>query len=181
MAGIIGTTTGLVWASARRDEKEEARAVAVANEAQAQKRLTQIEKSNEIITAIFADLDIREVKEGTEPLEAVLAKRLVKAAGQLDEQTIGDPLVVAGLQNDLGSLCSVWAIRGTAFRCCLKPAKPATVPTAGRPPRHAHSMNNLTAGYLDAGELDLALPLLEETLNLRRPNWAPTTRKRSRP
>jgi hypothetical protein len=43
--------------------------------AQAQKRLAQIEKSNDIITSIFTDLDIEEVKQGTDPLEAVLAKR----------------------------------------------------------------------------------------------------------
>ena len=51
---------------------------------QAQRRLAQIEKGNEIITSIFTELDIRKVKEGNEPLEAVLADRLVKAAGQLE-------------------------------------------------------------------------------------------------
>ena len=69
---------------------------------QAQRRLTQIEKGNEIITSIFTELDIRKVKEGTEPLEAVLAERLVKAAGQLEGEAVGDPLVVAGLQGRLG-------------------------------------------------------------------------------
>ena len=38
-----------------------------------QKRLAQIEKRNEIIISIFTDLDIHKVKEGTEPLEAMLA------------------------------------------------------------------------------------------------------------
>jgi hypothetical protein len=44
--------------------------------AQAQKRLAQIEKSNDIITSIFTVLDIEEVKQGTDPLEAVLAQRV---------------------------------------------------------------------------------------------------------
>ena len=41
------------------------------------------------------------------------------------------------------------------------------------------SMNNLAVAYLDAGKLDLALPLLEETLKPRRPSSAPTIPTRS--
>ena len=86
-------------------QKTKAMAAAAAEKearGQAQRRLAQIEKGNEIITSIFTELDIRKVKEGTEPLEAVLAERLVKAAGQLEGEAVGDPLVVAGLQDRLG-------------------------------------------------------------------------------
>src|SRR5207245_7296732 len=86
---------------AKLDAEEQKTKVEQAND-QARKRLAQIEKGNEIITSIFADLDIRKVKEGTEPLEAVLAQRLVKAADQLEEEAVGDPLVVASLQERLG-------------------------------------------------------------------------------
>ena len=105
---------------------------------QAQRRLAEIEKGNEIITSIFTELDIRKVKEGNEPLEAVLADRLVKAAGQLEGEAVGDPLVVAGLQDRLGGRCSVWAIHKKRFRCSSRPAKPAnrcsemTTPTRSR-------------------------------------------------
>jgi serine/threonine protein kinase len=71
-------------------------------EAQARQRLAQIEKSNEILMLIFADLDIRKAKLGDEPLAAVLARRLVEAAAQLEGEAVGDPLVVAGLQDRLG-------------------------------------------------------------------------------
>ena len=54
----------------------------------------------------------------------MLAERLVKAAGQLEGEAVGDPLVVAGLQDRLGGRCSVWAIRGKRFRCWTGPAKP---------------------------------------------------------
>ena len=105
-------------------QKTKAMAAAAAEKeahGQAQRRLTQIEKGNEIITSIFTELDIRKVKEGTEPLEAVLAERLVKAAGQLEGEAVGDPLVVAGLQVAWASRCSVWAIRGKRFRCSQGP------------------------------------------------------------
>src|SRR5262249_15556232 len=72
-----------------------------ANE-EAQKRLGQMEKGNEILTSIFAELDIRKVKEGTEPLEAVLSKGLVKAAEHLEGEAVGDSVIVAGLQVRLG-------------------------------------------------------------------------------
>ena len=55
---------------------------------QALKRLKQIEKGNEILHSIFTDLDIREVRKGTEPLEAVLAQRLVKAANDLEAEAV---------------------------------------------------------------------------------------------
>src|SRR5216117_3359857 len=71
VAGIIGTTAGLVWAVRERDAKEQARQDAVTNEAKAraaaeeerkanalaQKRLGQIEKANEILASVFRDLD----------------------------------------------------------------------------------------------------------------------------
>jgi hypothetical protein len=65
-------------------------------------RLAQIAKSNAVITSIFDGINIRKIKEGSEPLEAVLAKRLVKAAEQLEGESVGDPLMVASLQNKLG-------------------------------------------------------------------------------
>ena len=65
-------------------------------------RSTKITNTN-IYKHIFTDLDIRRVKEGTEPLEAVLAERLVKAADQLVGESVGDPLAVASLQNRLGN------------------------------------------------------------------------------
>ncbi|HQR41474.1 MAG TPA: serine/threonine-protein kinase, partial [Gemmatales bacterium] len=105
VAGIAGTSWGLYREAqraegerlAKLDAEKAAAAERVANE-QTQKRLKQIEKGNAVLTAVFDDLNIIYVKEGKEPLEAVLAKRLVKAGGQLEGDSVGDPLVVASLQ-----------------------------------------------------------------------------------
>ena len=156
VGGIAGTTWGMIEAvqaqraeAARAEgerlakleaEAQETRAVAAASAEKAAKeqgkRLTQIQKGNEIITSIFTDLDIREAKKGTGPLEAVLAERLVKAAGQLEGEAVGDPLVVAGLQDRLGlSLLNL----GHPKRPSRSSRRLRKVPHApgGRPPRHA--------------------------------------------
>ena len=96
LAGTIGTSWGYFRA-------EKARAAAETANAKALERLAQIEKGNELLTGIFTDLDIHKVKKGDKPLEAVLADRLVKAAGQLEGESVGDPLAVAVLQHRLGS------------------------------------------------------------------------------
>jgi serine/threonine protein kinase/tetratricopeptide (TPR) repeat protein len=68
----------------------------------AQRRLAQVEKSNEILGSIFLDIDPREEELG-KPLRAQLAERLEQAAAQLDSEAVGDPLAMARLQNTLGS------------------------------------------------------------------------------
>jgi eukaryotic-like serine/threonine-protein kinase len=152
-------------------QKSKAMAAAAAEKearGQAQRRLTQIEKGNEIITSIFTELDIRKVREGTEPLEAVLAERLVKAAGQLEGEAVGDPLVVAGLQDRLGvSLLSLGHPR-EAIPLFVKARETHKSLLGDDHPDTLMTMNNLGIGYQDAGRLDLALTLLEETLKLRK-------------
>jgi eukaryotic-like serine/threonine-protein kinase len=135
---------------------------------QAQKRLGQIEKGNEILTSIFSDLDVRKIKEGTEPLEAVLAKRLVKAAEQLEGETVGDPVAVAHLQKRLGHTLLGLGCPQDAIQLLVKAR--ATL-TANLGADHAETlmcMNYLARSYLDAGKFDQALPLGQETLKLRR-------------
>jgi serine/threonine protein kinase/tetratricopeptide (TPR) repeat protein len=100
--GIVGTTIGLVQAdAARRSETKRASEERQAKET-AQRRLAQIEKGIAILGSIFEDLDPdAEEKEGR-PLRAILGDRLDRAAAELDGESVGDPLVVAGLQDRLG-------------------------------------------------------------------------------
>ena len=68
----------------------------------AEKRLAQIEKGIDVLGSIFEDLDPRaEEKEGR-PLRAILGDRLDQAAAELEGEAVGDPLVVARLQDRLG-------------------------------------------------------------------------------
>ena len=153
-------------ADARRREAEQARA-------QAQNRLAQIEKSNDIITSIFADLDIRKVKEGTEPLEGILAKRLVKAARELEGEAVGDPVVVAGLQDRLGRSLLSLGRRDEAIPVFASALATRKAKLGAAHPDSLASMGNLASSYQEAGKLDLALPLYEETVKLTKANRGP--------
>jgi tetratricopeptide (TPR) repeat protein/tRNA A-37 threonylcarbamoyl transferase component Bud32 len=149
-------------AESRRTEKErQARQ-------DAQKRLKQIEKGNEILTSIFADLNIRKVKTGTQPLEAVLAKRLVKAADELEGEAVGDPLVVARLQDRLGAALLSLGHPRQAIPLHDKARQTRMARLGPDNPDTLTSMNHLASAYQAAGKLDLALPLFEETLKLQK-------------
>jgi serine/threonine protein kinase/tetratricopeptide (TPR) repeat protein len=100
--GIVGTTLGLVQAEqARQAEAKRAEGERLAKET-AEKRLAQIEKGIDILGSIFENLDPQaEEKEGR-PLRAILGERLDQAAAALEGEAVGDPLVVARLQDRLG-------------------------------------------------------------------------------
>ncbi len=161
VAGIVGTTFGLVRA---RDAAEAERR---ANE-QAQGRLKQVEKGNDLLTSVFTDLDMNEIKQGPDPLEAVLARRLVGAAGQLEGEAVGDPLVVARLQDRLGrSLLALGHARPAAdlFEKALATRSELL---GADDPDTLSSVGNLAEGYEHAGQLEKALPLHEEALRRRK-------------
>jgi tetratricopeptide (TPR) repeat protein len=102
VGGVIGTSVGLVRAErARRAEADRATGEMRAKET-AEKRLAQIEKGIDLLGAVFDDLDpLAEAKEGR-PLRAILGDRLDRVVAELDGEAVGDPLVVARLQDRLG-------------------------------------------------------------------------------
>jgi serine/threonine protein kinase/tetratricopeptide (TPR) repeat protein len=135
---------------------------------QAQKRLAQVEKNHEIIASIFTDLDLVDVKEGTEPLEAVLAQRLLKAANDLEGDDVGDPLAVAALQNRLGiSLCNLGFARESIGLFAKARVTRQTL-LGNDHPDTVTTMSNLGSSYKTTGQLDLAVPLIDETLALQK-------------
>jgi serine/threonine protein kinase/tetratricopeptide (TPR) repeat protein len=69
----------------------------------AETRLGQIEEANNILGAIFRDIDPRGREAvGEESLRLALGKRLDEAAAHIDEGAIGDPGTVAGLRERIG-------------------------------------------------------------------------------
>jgi serine/threonine protein kinase/tetratricopeptide (TPR) repeat protein len=159
VGGIIGTSWGLVRAD------RSARAEKAANET-TKKRLEQVEKGNEIIAAIFTDLNIDAVKEGDRPLEAVLAERLVAAADRLEGDSAGEPLAVAAMQERLGT-----SLKSLGFADRAIPILQKSRQTREEMLGHDHAETlickaNLALSYLDAGKLDLARALFEEVLPL---------------
>jgi eukaryotic-like serine/threonine-protein kinase len=133
-------------------------------EAKAQTRLAQLETGNEILLSIFADLDIRKVNQGTEPLQTVLAGNLVKAARSLEGEAVGDPLVVASLQHQLGLTLLNLGYPREAIGLFEKASETRRANLGADDGATLGSTANLAWGYQEAGKLDLALPLYETTL-----------------
>ena len=69
-------------AQAQKVAAEGAAAKEKAANAQAQKRLTQIEKANDILGSIFENLDPKEIAKGERPLQAILVEKLDTAVAQ---------------------------------------------------------------------------------------------------
>jgi serine/threonine protein kinase len=187
VGGIIGTTWGLVRAEqARQAETERAEGERLANLAaqdagkkaveraegerkateQALKRLAQIKKSHAILAWIFDDLDIRRIKDGARPLEAELAQRLVMAAAQLEGEAVGDPLLVADLQNRLGGTLLYLGYAQEAVGLFARAWNTRKLLLGADHLDTLVSMSNLALCYKTVGKLGLALPLYEETLKL---------------
>jgi eukaryotic-like serine/threonine-protein kinase len=175
LLGLLASTALGFWANHARQQAEMARAAeaearqaekeraegerlakleAVAAKEQTQKRLKQIEKGNEILTSIFIDLDIEEIKKGTEPLEAVLAQRLVKAAEQLEGEAVGDSLM------SLGSA-------PIAIKLFEKAHNTMLAERGKEHPDTLDALNDLAGSYYLTQQWTKALPLLETTLRLR--------------
>lgn len=95
IAGIVGTTWGMLEAQWQRN-------VAQAAKNESDNRLNVIRQGNDVLTSIFADINLEEAEQQGEPLSAVLGKRLLAASEQLEKTAIGDPLTVAQMQVKLG-------------------------------------------------------------------------------
>jgi eukaryotic-like serine/threonine-protein kinase len=168
VGGIVGTSVGLVRAEqAWRSEAERAEGERLAKET-AEKRLAQIEKGIDLLAAIFEDLDPRAEQKENRPLRAILGDRLASAAAELEGETVGDPLLVAGLQNRLGLSLLRLGMAGRAVPLFAKSRATRAASLGADHPDTLTSMNNLARGYQEDGKKDLALPLFQETLNLRR-------------
>ena len=159
--GIVGTTWGLVradhalQAAAARAEGERK-----ANE-RAQKRLQQIETGSEILASVFRDLDPRaEEKEGR-PLRALLGSRLDQVAATLEGDAVGDPLVVANLQD---RLARTYRSLGHPAKAKALLEKAIAIRRDGLGPEHVEtlaSMSHLALALKDLAEYNEAIALLE--------------------
>ena len=195
LAGIVGTSLGLVEAKrqeaeARRHEgiardeataKEQARAaeadqrakaVAATEEErkakeQAQKNLAFAKKGNELLGSVFAGLDPKRNYATVGEFSEAIKANLQKAVQDLDGSAIGDPLEVAAMQNTLGVSLLGLGDPGQAIILFEKELATRTAKQGADHPDTLTSMGNLALGYLIIGKLDLALPLYEETLKLK--------------
>ncbi len=108
LVGIAGTTIGLVEARRQRglaikaaDREKDARKDETLQRQAAEKRLVEVEKSNEILGSMFKDLDATGMEGDPRPLGVVLGDRLDQAAARIHKGSIGDSRAVARLLKTL--------------------------------------------------------------------------------
>ena len=166
VGGIIGTTLGLFEANRQRG-------IADGRRKEAEKRLVQKDKANEILLSIFRDLDALGSDIESLPLPARLAQRLDVATAELVGDATDDPLGVARMQMALGKAQLGLGYAERAIDLCTKARATFTAHLGPDHPDTLKSMNWLASGYLDAGKLDLAVPLFEETLALMKAKLGP--------
>ena len=160
-------------AQAQKANADKAAAAEKAANAAVQQRLQQIEKVNALLGSIFENLDPKEIAKNERPLQAILAEQLDKAVAQLEGEAIGDPLVVAAMQNKFGLSLLGLGEPGKAIVLLRKARDTNQAKLGPEHPDTLTSMNNLAQAYQAAGKLNLALPLFEKTLKLRKTKPGP--------
>jgi hypothetical protein len=165
--GIVGTTVGMVRAErARRAEKERAEGERLAKES-AQKRLAQVEKGIAILGSIFENLDPMAEEQEGRPLRAILGDRLDQAAAALEGEAVGEPVVVARLQDRLGQ---TYLGLGHAAKAEVLFAKAGTTRDerlGADHPLTLGSKHNRALAFEAAGKWDQAIGLLEQVRDAR--------------
>jgi serine/threonine protein kinase/tetratricopeptide (TPR) repeat protein len=160
-------------AQAQKRLADKAAAAEKAANEQAQQRLKQIEQANAILGSIFENLDPKEIARAQRPLQAILVEQLDTAVAQLEGESIGEPLVVARMQERLGiSLLGL----GEAGKAIVLLQKARATYQAISGTDHPHTLvstTNLAGAYVAAGQLDKALPLFEQTLQIRKAQFGP--------
>jgi tetratricopeptide (TPR) repeat protein len=154
LAGIVGTTLGLIEVDARRWEAETNLAFAT--------------KGNEILGSVFEGLDPTAAYATLAEFRNALRDNLSKAVRELDGAAIGNPLIVATMQGKLGMSLIALGEPNEATVVLKKSAETRKAKLGADHPDTLSSMYSLASAYLIAGKPDLALPLCEETLKLRK-------------
>ncbi len=208
LAGIVGTSWGLVQArtqeaKARRQEgiarekeqeanEEKTKALAAAEKErnakqreakradgekkakeEAERNLAFAKKGNEILGSVFAGLDPKLSYGTVAEFRDALKANLQKAVKELDGSAIGDPLVVAEMQNTLGLSLQGLGEYEQAITLFARAGDTRSARLGADHPDTLHSMSNLAVGYMVVEKLDKAVPLFEKTLRLRKARLGP--------
>jgi serine/threonine protein kinase/tetratricopeptide (TPR) repeat protein len=195
IAGVIGTTAGMLTANrateaerkAKNDALEQKRLADLAadkerqakdREAQradgerkakieAERNLAFAMKGNEILGSVFVNLDPKRIAESGRPLQDVLRQNLGKAVKELDGSAIGDPLAVATMQYTLGRSLHGLGEYNWSVKLLEKAFDTRRTKLGKDHLDTLITMNSLALSYQQAGRLDKAVQLLEEVLALR--------------
>jgi len=129
---------------------------------EAEVNLAYSQKEIQILGSVFGSLRPEQIAESGRPLQDVLKDNLKQAVQDLDGSAIGDPLVVAEMQNTLGYTLLSLGEAELAVEVLEKAYATRLARLAPDDPDTLTSMGNLAHGYKSIGKLKAALPLAEE-------------------
>ena len=153
LAGVAGTTFGMIRAEKRRQESE--------------RNLAFAKKGNKILGSVFAGLDPKKNYADVGELSKALTDNLKQAVKELEGSAIGDPLEVATMQTTLGLSLLGLGESGIAVAVFQK-ARDTKMANLG--PDHADTLttlDNLASAYRAVGKLPEAIALFESVRDAR--------------
>jgi tetratricopeptide (TPR) repeat protein len=130
-------------------------------------RRAQAVTINGIFASIFHDLNVKTAEKEGKPLQVLLADRLDKASKALTEDLVGDPLVVAEFQQQLGECQLGLGYPDRAIQLFTRVQKTREALLGPDHPDTLNSMSNLASAYQAVGDLNQAIRLHELTLAKR--------------
>jgi serine/threonine-protein kinase len=139
----------------------------------AQARLAQVERGSDLLASIFADLNPRAEQKGSKPLGALLGDRIDRVAGQLEGESVSDPLTVAKLQDTLGLSQIGLGHAESAIALLTRAVRTREARLGADHPETLASRNNLAEAYYAAGRLREAIATYEDVLKRRAARLGP--------
>jgi serine/threonine protein kinase/tetratricopeptide (TPR) repeat protein len=167
LLAVFGLTLGLIVVDHEQAITREAMKAESEAKESAQKRLSQLEKANAILSSIFHQLNPEAEEKGGPNLRVQLGEQLDEAATLLEGEAVSDPLTVASMQNALGTSLRALGHYQQALQL-LEKAYHTTAAELG--PDHLHTLttkHDLARLYLDQGKYTQAEPLFNEVLKSR--------------
>jgi tetratricopeptide (TPR) repeat protein len=168
---LLGTGVASFFAVQARAEAwrawNHAEAEKKANE-QAQQRLAQVVKANEILASVFHNLDPRSEEKEGKTLRVLLGERLGEAVKQLEGDAVGDREAVARLQYLLGNSLRQLGLLEEAEVVLAKARRTQEELLGASHPETISSLSSLGLLYQSRGRYDEAETLFKQALEAAR-------------
>lgn len=158
---------------ARRAEQQRAEGERIAKET-AERNLEYARNGNDILGSVFGSLDPSADYQSIAELRDALKSNLKRAIESVEGTSVGDPLEVAQLQDNLGRSLLGLGQPNEAIEILLKSVQTRETLLGSDDPKTLASRNNLAESYRAAGMLDKAIPIYEETFQRASLKLGPT-------
>jgi serine/threonine protein kinase/tetratricopeptide (TPR) repeat protein len=178
LGGLAGTAAGLVRAQRAREDEARQRLAAEAQGAEAsrsaeqerdakllaERRLAQLRRMNEILSALFTDLNPKIGAVSAEALHQRMGTRLAQAADLLDAEAIGDPESGVMLLGRIAEAQRMLGFQEEAVAGYRRAHRVLREHRGEDDPAVLVLANNLALAYGDAGRFAECAALFEEIL-----------------